>query len=310
MACRATASTQRSSTSPAWWNWTFLITNLQLPQQSPPPCSTSTWRPIKYKVRCIHIKQTFKKCSHLSHCEWRGVTDFMSLKFPAACEHIHTFYSSYDSICELCDWLPGEVWHLNPAVREKKKCGKYDRNCKEMNTADPHHCIGKGIRRRHGKTRKAKRVEESKGEGSELWVVEWKESRLAKKRKDWYENICDGFRGKSARWARSTCCSPLHSLLFPLSAPVSHLSYLFLTNRTHIVMQRTWSQKPHTRFDNLLHHCKTHVTIMNIMWYYVCAPLAHRLWQSASAFLFFNLWCSRQQGCVPTRQTEGQTLQQ
>lgn len=189
---------------------------------------------------------------------------------------------------------------------EKKKCGKYDRNSKEANTAGPHHCIGKGTRQRHGKTRKAKRVEESKGEVRELWVVEWKESRLVKKREDWYENICDGFRGKSARWARSTCCSPFRSLLFPLSVPVPHLSYLFMTDRLQIVMHRTSSQKPHTRFDSLLQHCKTHVTIMNIMTR--CAALAHRLWQSASAFLFFSLWCSRQQGCVPTRQTEGQRL--
>lgn len=40
-------------------------------------------------------------------------------------------------------------------------------------------------------------------------------------------NICDAFRGRGARRARGTCCSPLHRLLFPLRPPEPHRSAAF-----------------------------------------------------------------------------------
>lgn len=45
--------------------------------------------------------------------------------------------------------------------------------------------------------------EKKQGQGGEeereYRVVRSGESRLAKKRGEWYENICDGFKGKNAR---------------------------------------------------------------------------------------------------------------
>lgn len=109
------------------------------------------------------------------------------------------------------------------------------------------------------------------------------------------ENICDGFRGMSARWARSTCCSFMGSFPLPLSiSPFSLYSQIRfssegcpLTDRSHI-----WTF--------------AHMTEA-MSW---CALMVHSLWQSESVFLSLNPRHSKQPSCVPTRQTDGKTLPQ
>lgn len=147
----------------------------------------------------------------------------------------------------------------------------------------------------HGKTKSKRRVGRR---GEEERVL------LANKR-EWFKNICNGFKGKSARKARSTCCSPLHHLLFlhthihtnslsltPFLSAQRHLpfflSFFFLfTYMIHIAVQLTCSQEL---------YFFSHDHLAALTW---CANLAHRLWQSESVSLFLNLL---------TRLRDGKTL--
>lgn len=249
---------------------------------------------MKYKVRCIHTKQT-----PFTLRMWRHLTTISSLLVTVLVSYVTDYLARSDT------------WTLLWGGRRNVE--NVTGNCKETNRRpSPLRMDTGGLESLRWKKRenegrggtpketwKDKKSKEGRGKwrgGNTGWLNEGKE-RLAEKRGDWYENICDGFRGKSARWARSTCCSPLHSLLFPLSAP--HLAELFLTDSVCITMQKI--------SDDLKLHCEIYMT-MNIMTWR--AVLAYRVWQSASVLLFLNLWCSRQRGCVPTRQTEGKTLLQ
>lgn len=92
-----------------------------------------------------------------------------------------------------------------------------------------------------GETRKEKERKEGGGKnrrGDINWLDVWKVELVKNKWRECYGNICDGFEGKSARWARSTCCSPLQSPLSSLSvcSPSVWFFWLFSQNLTHMTI--------------------------------------------------------------------------
>lgn len=92
-----------------------------------------------------------------------------------------------------------------------------------------------------GETRKEKERKQGGGKnrrGDINWLDVWKVELVKNKWRECYGNICDGFEGKSARWARSTCCSPLQSPLSSLSVCSQSVWFfwLFSQNLTHMTI--------------------------------------------------------------------------
>ncbi len=112
------------------------------------------------------------------------------------CAHIHALYNSVIhslhvtaklNISGFCGWPSGEIWHPNPAVRERIKRDKCERNCKITRVSLTPPCItaygwerGCGWVTKQGRDGRGERM----GEGG-LWEMngkeKWKEGGGAKR---------------------------------------------------------------------------------------------------------------------------------